>query len=219
MAIIRTQLVGSERRIITKVVNGVRRVSCSCCEEPECCMYPADRLGVGYAVEDLPDKIKFVGGEFTKNNPPLVFTNDPNVLIYYGFASEGVGIAGGEGLWRQFVDFGGTEGAGCLIGDIGGSLFTDDFADTYMVTHNTGSGTVSRTSLCVWEGEDNNGCPLYLEYRDEGPSALKWVLNWTVFIDGIGCESGEAGPKESPQNSPVGTYTDPSASSTATVSE
>jgi hypothetical protein len=173
-------------------------------------MYPADRLGVGYAVEDLPDKIKFVGGEFTKNNPPLVFTNDPNVLIYYGFASEGVGIAGGEGLWRQFVDFGGTEGAGCLIGDIGGSLFTDDFADTYTVTTNQATGVVTRQSLCVWTGVDDLGCDLELRYEDRvSPPRSGSQYKWTVdFAEGglTPCAERAIAVKTPNQNTPVGSY-------------
>jgi hypothetical protein len=209
MAIIRTQLVSGQRRIITKVVNGQRRVSCSCCpSDVECCMYPADQLGVGYAADDLPDKIKFVGGEFAKNNPPLEFTNDPNVLIYYGFAGEGVGISGGEGLWRQFVDFGGTDGARCLIGDIGGSSFTDNFADAY--TADLVGRVVERKSLCVWEDggfvlvyttpESIDAFDVFGGYT--GP-LYKWVAQGKFLQPD---EGGGFWVKDDPQNSPVGTY-------------
>jgi hypothetical protein len=219
MATIRTQLVDGDRRIITKVVNGQRRVSCSCCEvEVECCMYPADQLGVGYTIEDLPDKIIGEGGEFTKNNPPIPFTPDPSVLIYYGFAGEGVGIADGEEVWRQFVDFGGTDGARCLIGNIGGSSFIDDFADTYAVSSNLpqlASATVVRTSLCQWEGiavytiTDANvtvDIPVILVYSSNpvDEDYLKWKIEANRGFAIIGKGSGT--PKDGTQNTPVGNY-------------
>jgi hypothetical protein len=221
MATIKTQLVSGQRRIITK--DG--KVSCSCCEEPECCMYPADQLGAGYTIDDLPDKIKFVGGEFTKNNPPLVFTNDPNVLIYYGVAGEGVGIAGGEEVWRQFVDFGGTGGARCLIGDIGGSSFTDDFADTYTVTVGSTTGTVTRESLCVWRGLTTDGCPIALSY-DRGieeieidAAALKWAIRIIFFDPDFGCSGSGSIFIKAVQNSPAGSdYIDNNIFSNATAS-
>jgi hypothetical protein len=57
MANIRTQLVSGQRRIITKIINNQRRVSCSCCEA--CCPYDANQLGIGYNEIDLPDVISF----------------------------------------------------------------------------------------------------------------------------------------------------------------
>jgi hypothetical protein len=190
-------------------------------------MYPAEELGGSISFADLPDLLvtQFVGEQFEKRGSPLTYAvGNESFTAYYGGEGFAIGIRASDPTnWTLQVDFGFGTNQGCLISQLiqdgPPDWVYDDFADTYTVTHNTGSGTVSRTSLCVWEGEDNNGCPLYLEYRDEEPFAFQWVLNWTVFIDGIGCESVEAGPKESPQNSPVGTYTDPFASSTATVSE
>ena len=59
-------------KVITKVVNGVTRISCECCEEPqptpECCFYPIESLGTGFLEEDLPEE-----GIFYHNNTgPLV---------------------------------------------------------------------------------------------------------------------------------------------------
>ena len=200
-------------------------------------MYPATAYtNELYSFDDLPDEVEFwhndgEGGALV--GPIIVPKNGSAGQFFYGGETDlSPRISHFTDEWLVGVNQIDPGLGDCLIldkltiepapaaGDGTRSIWVfDRFEDTYTVTHNTGSGTVSRTSVCVWEGEDNNGCPLYLEYRDEEPFAFQWVLNWTVFIDGIGCESGEAGPKESPQNSPVGTYTDPSASSTATVSE
>jgi hypothetical protein len=54
-------------RVITKVVNGVTRISCECCEgarpTPDCCYYPIGSLGTDFLEEDLPEE-----GVFYHNN-------------------------------------------------------------------------------------------------------------------------------------------------------
>jgi hypothetical protein len=107
-----------------------------------------------------------------------------------------------------------------------GEYAQDLFKDTYTVTHNTGSGQVTRTSLCVWEGTDNNGCPMILQYNGTPldlpatSDSYKWIIAVGVFDPIFGCENVEGGAKQDPQNSPVGDYIfDFDGSVIATVSE
>jgi hypothetical protein len=226
---VKTQNLGDGLRVITK--SG--RVSCSCCEG--CCMYPASALiDQLYTDEDLPDEIKFVvsGGGFetlAKIPPTPVIGADEPLTAYYGLPTEGVGILETSKLWATFiVDLSvNTDTRQCLFDtqsfESPNLWYVDNFADTYTVVHNTGSGTVSRTSLCVWEGEDNNGCPMIMQYEgtplnlEPTPSSYKWIVGIS-FFDGIQCESTEGGVKTGFQNNPIGTYLDENEFFVATVS-
>jgi hypothetical protein len=221
MAIIRTQLVGSERRIITKVVNNQRRVSCSCCpSEEECCMYPADQFGT---IDDLPDSVlapinadqlgiytrdgsRFVG-TFTGDDGPIGF----EVIV----ATSSFGATG----WTLRAE-GGTVTEGtfpCLFGQ--DELQTqDNFADTYTVTfprldgYGSGTATVTRQSLCGWSGLDETGCEVILIYETTPfpplpNSRFKWVVETPYYpfeVQG-GCETVFS-TKTPNQNTPVGEY-------------
>jgi hypothetical protein len=234
MAIIRTQLVGSERRIITKVVNGQRRVSCSCCPSEGCCMYPASQLGVGYGQDDLPNEIEnFIDvfgnrGIWTKSGMKYLadFTDDDQT--YAAEITVDTDSLGNKGwVFRG-------EGE-AIVNILGECLFfsselaaTDLFADTYTVTVGSTTGTVTRESLCVWRGLTSDGCPIALSY-DRGieeieidAAALKWAIRIIFFIPDFGCEGGGAIFIKAAQDSPVGSdYIDDNifSSLTATVSE
>jgi hypothetical protein len=228
MAKIRTQPREGGRRIITKLVGAERRVSCSCCATGECCLYPATAFNNGdITIEDLPDKIKFLGGEFTKNTPPLDASGNTGTpfLIYYGFVGEGIGIENGTSQWTQQTDFSTGISNDCLVTDGLDGWYTDDFEDTYTVTTYE-TFQISRTGLCTWFGLDSNGCETLLEYLGvpsdlaETENAYKWVLSWSGAFDPgqEGCASARLqGAKEGFQNSPTGTYTDPLAFVSATI--
>jgi len=213
MAKIRTQPREGGRRIITKLVGAERRVSCSCCATGECCLYPATAFNNGdITIEDLPDKIKFLGGEFTKNTPPLDASGNTGTpfLIYYGFVGEGIGIENGTSQWTQQTDFSTGISNDCLVTDGLDGWYTDDFEDTYTVETNQSSGIVTRQSLCVWTGVDGNGCSLELRYETAiAPAVLgsrfKWVLKWSE--GGLTpCAERTANFKDGFQNTPVGSY-------------
>ena len=223
MATIRTQLVGSERRIITKVVNGQRRVSCSCCEEAECCMYPADQLGIGYTEEDLPDQIEVFDGTDT-------FIYNKNGSIYE-FQNQSLRVEAGIG-WVPFLDEDeiGDRDQPCLIAPNDTLRVTDLFADTYYFSDsptNANNIALNRISLCVWESEE------WISYANFGPSQtdyygqafLKYVENIRAYFSSLTWDSlnapeksgfvleiveyvsgGLIGYKQDPQNKPDGTY-------------
>jgi len=203
-------------RIITKVVNGQRRVSCSCCPgDVGCCMYPAEELGNLYGAEDLPDAVTVNwAGRFTGS-----------------MSKSGGGYAGGDatlqivnGIW-QLSDSDGTRNVGrCLIrgdGNLtqGDDLVEDQFADTYTVSNEFASVVVNRVSLCIWEGTNENNENAGLYYAGGGFEAIgQGSFKWYSFLS---TEFGEGlGPKQSGnQNTPTGTYQDPIALNTWTVSE
>lgn len=216
---IKTKLVSGQRRIITKVVSGQQRVSCECCEEAECCMYPA--LGVTdglITIEDLPDTVIYRGlisGDktFTKLDPPEEYGS---YTAYYITGSFPVGVDGNfiaidsDGALDQWTNYvqGGINGIGfCLIESFDNITGVNDtFADTYTVERRTetltgppdATFTITRESLCRWCGFD----PLLestvcLEYN---PPTFAGQGHWSM--EGF----GEAPPRNN--SSPVGNYND-----------
>jgi hypothetical protein len=218
---IATQMVDGERIVFTKVVEDERRVSCSCCAT-DCCMYAASAFNSGQiTIDDLPDTILAGGVEpLNKNDPPI---SDPlpdgtPFLVYYGLSGEGVGILNSNSQWTNRQDFGTGISNECLVLDEQFAWYTDNFEDTYTVaTYETFQ--ITRTGLCTWFGLDSNGCETFLEYSTDFP--YKWVLSWSNAFDPgqeLCAAARVAGPKEGFQNSPVGTYTDPLAFVSATIS-
>lgn len=229
MATIKTTGSGSELRIITKTVDGEVRVSCECCEEIACCMYPAQGLLDGiYLRQDLPE-IVFAYGQ-TDSPYTIVFS-----LVLGGgeaiYESSGNRIAIIDNLWEpqgfdegigQWVGFQDTQPNPCLIFEPtqeGLSFIGDDFEDTYTVTTPFSSGTVTRQSLCLWDGVDDNGCPLQLIYGGFGSDpeteppegGLKWSVSFFKFESPVEgqpaiCTVSYGRLKSGLQNSPTGTY-------------
>jgi len=205
-------------RIITKVVNGQRRVSCSCCETGECCPYPAQGLIDGlYTEQDLPDQILVyvddelnygpadrVGQEFVwtfviEGVPiPAKIKINPDVIF-------DAGAAWALELDGQFTF--GPEVCTCLFGVCFPEYGAEDtFADTYTVERRTetltgppdATFTITRESLCRWCGFD----PLLesticLEYN---APTFAGQGHWS--IGGF----GEAPPRNN--SSPAGNYAD-----------
>lgn len=133
------------------------KVSCGCCEG--CCPYASQALFAGlYTYEDLPDTVLGTGifgmDEFvmSKLDPPEPSIDSVGTSYYRGTSDGilyGIGInddeAGDEWLGTEL----GNEDAqftGCLFLVLG-----DQFANTYSVNGPV-SGTVTRTSICTWEG-------------------------------------------------------------------
>lgn len=212
---IKTTGTGANRRIITKLVDGQRRVSCSCCEETGCCMYPADQLGVGYQEADLPDEVRITildGYVFPgAGDGSRIAARSGSEYSYgsYG-AIANLKLRVDNGAWVFIPNAYGS--VRCLVGDgeegeLAGFLVEDTFADTYNISYSnpaTASTTVTRESLCVWRGQTTvtifgNSTPLtvvleYINSPDAGAQEdqLKWIVNGDIKIG--------------TQNTPVGSY-------------
>jgi hypothetical protein len=194
MATIKTQLVGSERRILTK--NGL--ISCSCCEAG-CCMYPANQLGTGYAQADLPDAVTINWSGHSSGSAARSGST-------YAVGATTLSVSGSS--WT--LASGGTTQSigGCLITGDGGftdgdDLVEDQFADTYSVEFLVDKVViVERESLCSWSGQEEIDGFLYeafLRYNDE-------TFQWEAAYNSVDI-SGENIVKDGDQNTPVGTYT------------
>jgi hypothetical protein len=230
MATIKTQANGGIKRIVTKVVNGQRRVSCSCWGAEGCCMYAADAYGVLFGEDDLPDEVKVEGIIYTKVDSPYTITAETESFeVYYEGrllqdpeVQEFIAIANfAPSQWTQgtvlaFTSF------DCLITEF--SLIKDTFEDTYTITTPYSSGTVSRIGLCEWQGTDQFGCVigiLYFGYPEAvdatGSIAYKWGVYFAEYDPPFGCSTGLGAIKQGNQNTPVGTHTDIVAGVSVTV--
>ena len=226
MVTIKTKESGEVRHIITKTVSGQRRVSCSCCEEIACCMYPAQALLDGlYTWDDLPEEIQLPFGfidlqmTLTRISPRPIGGG----FVYYENATEQSGYEAGDviifaGAFEGWtIDLAGSiTGVLCLIDDF---FVKDNFEDTYTVTTPFSSGTVTRQTLCIWDGVDGNGCPLQLLYGGFGSDpetepaegGLKWSVSFNKFESPEEeqpeiCTVSYGRLKSGFQNSPTGTY-------------
>ena len=220
---IKTQEVEGQTRIITKVVDGVTKISCECCAAEECCPYAWSQLGVGYEEQDLPTTITIVDyietprtatrtnttwdtGNFTEP----AFPGGPNV-------TKKVLLEHGTSEWEMYLTVAGSEslvyGGGCLFyvlpetpQDYDNSVLRDDFLDEYEVTTSGGTFTISRQSLCTWSGNDTNfngGTTVTLQLNNASASRARANL-WTM----AGSGRTDGGPYDSPEGTYItGSYT------------
>jgi hypothetical protein len=214
-----------------KVILKGGKVSCSCCEEPEeCCMYPADRLGVDYQAEDLPDSLAIsdveqgdFSGEWEKSDS--------------GYQRDGYTLSVVNGQW-VIEGFTRTITVGlCLIADVAQATILDQFADTYTVDIASGALVVQveRFAVYGWISEviqegDNYFC-IILAYCEYGGPSYGFGLTKSNNFDNQTDASAQRqsyidkliyvfqtglNPKIGFNNTPEGSY--PWFSTTATVS-
>lgn len=195
-----------------------------CCEPPpeECCLYPwpdPDGIlgGPYYPDTDLPNPtiiLNLGGTPITMTKVSGYRYEGSNLGIdYYIAANPGtdnwdIGTTDSEGTDEPFSS------GPCLIADFGGGdSVEDEFPDTLTFDFDDGLGisgsiSITRISLCVWEGTGESvpdGYPVYakVEYSPAlAPLPYKWYGDWTA--GGFG---GSAGVKDDPQNTPIGDYT------------
>jgi hypothetical protein len=208
------------RRAVTKLVEGERLVSCTCCTEG-CCPYPAEQLGIGYLEEDLPDTITFdpnfsadIGAALqTATRSGEIYTTPTYTYTIGGntfttTSSVGRGLEGDPGVdvWGVLRD--GLDPANsirCLfrVGDsdsLDSVEWRDDYLDTYEVSTSGGSFEIDRVSLCSWSGFDpdyNGGTTVILKINEASatrPRANLWTMAGSGRTDG------------GPYQGPPGTY-------------
>ena len=154
------------RRAVTKLVEGERLVSCTCCVSEACCLYDANTLYETEFLqyEDLPET--WNEGEFTKLDPPLTapqIGDNPNgwydgFTAYYTDPNFVFGNMGYIGIydstntqWSTAIDFAPVSLGTCL-----NDFLTDDFFDEYALDDGLVQITVTRTGPCLWAGSTNS---------------------------------------------------------------
>lgn len=221
-----------------KVLTKAGKVSCGCCgviPPAGCCMYPSPELGLGlYSIDDLPDTIVLkdfgIYGDFIlyrgvwSLNPAFMGPigsagaywgrSEPEfdeIIIYYQENySEIEGWAAGPGVEEIGI---------CLFSD-NFDLVKDPFADTYNWLsddpftgdpYNPVSTTVTRVSLCRWEGpllpfvEGTIFCkPVLYLYKGLNDVPNEYGFVWRMQWEGDAAETG--GDKIGFNNTPVGEY-------------
>lgn len=153
-----------------KVITKDGKVSCSCCEKPECCMYPAQALADGlYTAADLPDAVTVDGVSYSRSGSS--YGNTVNGVIFE------------TNVWAKYRN-GSRSSRPCLIQ----SGVEVQFADTYTVASCSYApvigASVTRVSLCVWQGT-------YLDPENpyaDGPQNVLLIYCPGTFI---GCGAGE----------------------------
>jgi hypothetical protein len=165
-------------------------------------MYPADKLGVDFTNDDLPDDLTVNGASLSRSGS--AYGNTTNGVIFE------------SGFWALYTD-GVRSTSNCLIrGDgnftAGDDAVEDQFEDTYTLTSIEGSIVVTRVSLCRWELPTEIGSPNLggsLEYYPINPMEGQPSPAWIAGMDDGQANSPAGGEKTSPNlSSPVGTYTD-----------
>jgi hypothetical protein len=211
-------------------------ILCGCCEEPECCMYPADRLwltGLGptpegfFTFEDLPDEVR-VGSDVIQKDVFNISGNSFNVYTDLADPIERSIVwnvdeftPGGDCLEQTGPDYTLGPGLGssnpcCLIDNL--QDVEDNFADCYEVTFrefiatapNTPQPvvrTVERDTLCTWRAVDRCGNRVVLRYD---VTRNKFVIQRAVYFNTVGLDCNFNTRidlvKTGSQKSPVGNY-------------
>jgi hypothetical protein len=176
------------RRVVTKLVEGERLGSCSCCsaEDPSCCI-----------LSTLIDLDEFPTAEITQDKLPPSILFEGNVLpvgdMGYGDTENGVFYEGN--VWAVYKNFSRSTRT-CLISDLRDDIqdtFPDDLSLSYTVQGLTIQATLNRVSLCVYEGQDDNSqfgpCTGSIVYNQLLAGSLlppygnNWVLGGFSFID------------------------------------
>jgi hypothetical protein len=200
-------------------------VSCSCCTEPFCCMYPAFQLNITYTADDLPEGFVYIftyplgispielGGVHTIHATRTTGVN------YVGLSDTGLveirnfRIEGGAFRWDtvylrpppQSAMLFEREQLTCLLNSgqsLGArSVYFDKFKDCYRITwidNGERTANVTRRGPCVWRGVDNQSNSARLTYNTTNQ---KWEV-----VASLGTEA-----KDSNQSAPdagAGTYGD-----------
>lgn len=191
-------------------------------------MYPAEGFGT---VDDLPDSINYTDAfssfTLTKVEPfsyggmMVYYVSDLELERYLGVKDEPIFNPGDCQNPDQTLGWEGGTGLNqttscCLIQGLSfpEAYITDNFADTYTISApNSFPTTVTRVSLCLWEGVDACGNKAYLSYGEfpgtpypGAPNA--WAASIEYYVDLV-CEGADGrtiNEKSGTQDTPIGTY-------------
>lgn len=215
MPTIKTNNAGGIRRVVTKTSSGNRRVSCSCCGETPCCMYPALQYGTLFNAADLPDFIRItindeIGGT-------VIASKDGATYVYgnYGDIDDlRLGIDNFTWVFIPNADNLSSYDQPCLL-NITEAEFTieDTFEDTYDLSVDLGGGNVLTSSLnrvgqCLWLTEPSTA-EVYFAGVFYNEATCKWEHHDSDDIVVI---------RQGAHNGPAGTYVDAVFGATVTIS-
>jgi hypothetical protein len=222
------KLLGSGSAIIN-LVGKQETVSCSCCGG--CCMYPASRFNEAFNHDDLPDVLSVFfdfGGPFPtyKLEEPVIVDNFyypelTGISVHYGdpiqlqdiLTPYSIGYINGQ--WMTGIDYI-PAFFECLAEDGPEPTYQPNFSNEYLLIHPDGSGRLLRSGFCKWEGMDENGLPIRLDYVGPFPSLnlkpsefhYQWRITYYLRrVDDIQVAiktSGTSG--KGIHNNPVGIY-------------
>ena len=193
------------RRAVTKLVGDNRLVSCTCCSGSiTCCLLDTDI-----------DLIVYPNGAITQDKlPPTIVLDGVTYSVGtlgYGDTTNGVFLE--SGVWAVYKS-GSRTTRRCLISNIAADI-EDEFPDTLSLTYSafgyTVTASLTRTSLCLYEGIDSEDCPISVSQNFSAPIFAAQGNNWVVeggavlYSDGIH-SCGTTFSTTLDRNMPTGTY-------------
>jgi hypothetical protein len=196
------------RRAVSRLVEGARVVSCTCCTLAEitCCLLDTqidlDLYPNGAITQDkLPPTIVLDGVQYSLGT------------LGYGDTTNGVFLE--SGVWAVYKS-GVRTTRRCLISNIATDI-EDEFPATLTLTYtafgHTVTANLTRVSLCYYEGtDDSEACYGIITHNNssnlQSANGNNWFLEGFTRIDSDGFHS--CGPlqfsTDLDQNTPTGTY-------------
>ena len=193
------------RRAVTKLVDGDRLVSCTCCTPVDltCCLLDTEL-----------DLVLYPNGAISQDKlPPTIVLDGVTYSVGtlgYGDTTNGVFLE--SGVWAVYKS-GVRTTRRCLVSNIATDI-EDEFPDTLSLTYSafgfTVTASLTRTSLCTYEGTDSEGCEGGIGYNQQTFAAdgNNWVVRGFTGLqdDGFHACAGSQSSTTLDKNNPVGTY-------------
>jgi hypothetical protein len=197
------------RRAVTKLVEGERFVSCTCCTLAEitCCL-----------LDTQIDLIIFPSGAISQNKlPPTIILDGVTYSVGtlgYGDTTNGVFLE--SGAWAVYKS-GVRTTRRCLISNIATDI-EDEFPDTLTVTYTystiTVTSSLTRVNLCSYQGIFTfDGLAYYVDVFQNGDyspfqEGNRWTVRGPIILVSAGLDDVLQGYNSttSTNSQPVGSY-------------
>jgi hypothetical protein len=196
------------RRAVTKLVEGERLVSCTCCTAADitCCL-----------LDTQLDLDLFPNGAITQDKlPPTIVLDDVQYslgTLGYGDTTDGVFLE--SGVWAVYKS-GVRTTRRCLVSNIATDI-EDEFPDTLTLTYtafgHTVTANLTRVSLCRYEGtDDSEACSGSITHNNssnlQSANGNNWFLQGftRLYEDGFHSCGSLQFSTNLDQNTPTGTY-------------